>query len=138
VYKERLLRLADFLDGLLPTQLAMWTWVTSRDADGTIGGCGTVACAIGWACTIPEFQEAGLSFDSREKSPRFNGKHDGSAAAAFFGLAPAEVHHLFYPQFYEDKPTPRVVADRIRDVANGRYTVKQVDITQEMICTRND
>lgn len=61
--KERLLKLADLLDTVPPEG---WTFSTWARADNwseppIIGHRGTVACAAGWATTIPEFAAAGLT-----------------------------------------------------------------------------
>jgi hypothetical protein len=61
VNKERLLRLADLLDTIQPGRFDFGVWVSGpHDGDCyDLNHCGTVACALGWATTIPEF---GLRF----------------------------------------------------------------------------
>ncbi len=55
--RERLLRLADFLDTLPPSKFNYGTWADTLTPEGT---CGTTACALGWAAQMPEFRELGL------------------------------------------------------------------------------
>ena len=61
LYKNRLLLLADKLDQLPPGRFDYRRWV-ANDWDGSskLESCGSMACALGWATTIPELQEAGL------------------------------------------------------------------------------
>ncbi len=56
----RLLLLADFLDKLPPERFRFATWVGDTWGGKPDLSCGTTACALGWATTIPEFREAGL------------------------------------------------------------------------------
>lgn len=52
--KDRLLRLAAFLDTLPPERFDYRTWV-GRDWQGKADlSCGTTACALGWAMTLPD------------------------------------------------------------------------------------
>jgi hypothetical protein len=51
--RGRLAHLADFLDTVKLREFDLRTW--KREAD-----CGTTACAVGWAATLPEFQELGF------------------------------------------------------------------------------
>ena len=115
VYAGRLLRLADFLDALPPTRFKFDTWV-----GGDWGGlpdlsCGTTACGLGWATTMPEFQKLGLylsdgGYQSKlgrsAISPRL--RSDGKeplppweatllATNVIFGLSDDETDFLFTP-----------------------------------------
>lgn len=66
--------------------------VTSRD----LSLCGTSACALGWAATMPSFKRAGLSMDSVMATPNFKGRHYGlEAAKAFFDIDLLQAHNLF-------------------------------------------
>ncbi len=118
--RERLEVLADFLEALDPKQIRMDFWFDE---------CGTVACAGGWACRIPEFQAAGLrtSYDPSRAddiyscpTPVFSdedGEWDGyEALGAFFGLW--NPYWLFDPDEYrhEHPVTGTVVANRIRSL----------------------
>lgn len=115
---DRLLVLAAFLDTLPPEKLDMGVWAEKQK-------CGTVACAVGWACQIPEFQEAGLrvEWDKDECAvPVFGVVCGWATPAVFFGLPITCVHYLFDSELYEANAavSPRTVAARIRDfVASG-------------------
>lgn len=51
---DRLLRLAAFLDTLPPERFDYRTWV-GKDWQGKADlSCGTTACALGWAMTLPD------------------------------------------------------------------------------------
>lgn len=71
--KKALLELADFLENLDPKRFDIRTW--RRPNKNTVGfvsddqlltDCNTVACAIGWATTLPEWKEAGFYMDTLE------------------------------------------------------------------------
>lgn len=81
---QRLLRLADFLETVPPAQFDMRMW-----------WCGSRGCALGWACTIPEFVKAGLHLNDNGE-PAFNDGEETpfSAAESFFNLD-QDGWHLF-------------------------------------------
>lgn len=83
-----------------------------------IKGCNTAACAMGWACTIPEFKKAGLSFCTNEENivlrktiPNKNYKrtfYGYEAAEYFFGFKETTtVYCLFSPTGYIRRADPR-------------------------------
>lgn len=116
--KSRLLRLAEFLDTLDPTQFNIRNWVTDPDGkcagDGAVPGCGYAGCAVGWACVLPEFVEAGLRLV--DGAPRWG----NAPPEDFFGITEDEFDYLFMSGMYEDcapeDVTPKMVAERIREV----------------------
>jgi hypothetical protein len=56
-----LLTLADFLAELPPERFNYESWV-GEDWDGKPDlSCGTTACALGWACTMPAFRRLGAT-----------------------------------------------------------------------------
>ncbi len=55
--------------------------------------CGTIACAVGHACDIPEFQALGLHYD---EEPIYNGRNNWDAVADFFSLTREESEILFH------------------------------------------
>lgn len=68
---ERLTILAKFLETVQDNKLDLYNWrnntatgIPSSDVldEALINDCNTTACAMGWACTIPEFKDAGLSY----------------------------------------------------------------------------
>lgn len=87
-FKARLLRLADFLDTLEPARFDFNRWVGLSWGGKEDLSCGTTACGLGWATTIPEFRELGLRM--LRKAP----EHAGSpfhVNYGFVGLAESKV-----------------------------------------------
>jgi len=114
--RERLALLAERLREPLPagTIFNMGVWRVERD-------CGTVACAVGLAMAMPEFQAEGLSARSEMRTPGYFSPliHPGytsmAAVTEFFRLPFLEADFLFSPDSYERRSdtTPGEVADRI-------------------------
>lgn len=145
---ERLLKLADYMETLPDGRVDMSLWrdlpdeLTDRIKDGeeiSLSGqeCGTVACVLGHACTIPEFIKDGLEMRIR----RSEGMIDieitysvysyWSAASVFFDIPFDHATYLFgsYPKaitFYGmDKLSPKGIAAGIRRyVSHGGDLVK--------------
>lgn len=120
-HTERLLRLADLLDGVRPRLFNLGYWY---DGPGKYHGkmhdakkpeCRTVACAAGWAACDPWFKKRGLSL-SKDNSPRYRGKVGFRAVRSFFGINEDDAGRLFMasasPAY--TKTRPRTVAMRIR------------------------
>jgi len=136
---RRLLVLAAFLDELPPERFDYTKWV-GRDWGGAEDlSCGTVACALGWATTIPEFRELGLrlklgangSSGAVTLGDSEYASYGTSIAAAqeLFCLTSLQVNLLFVPSgraLYE-KSTPKQVADLIRSFANERWAYEDED-----------
>jgi hypothetical protein len=136
---ERLLKLADFLDTVPNSRFNIWSWTSHASGEGDTSTavkalgvarhhCGTTACAVGWACTIPEFKAAGLGF-SAEKWGDIPVYHDPDGIAApkfywtavteFFGLDAGTATSLFTDEGYSvDDPTPADVAAKIHRVVD--------------------
>lgn len=112
-YTERLQRLADFLKSLPDEKFCMDSW--SND-------CGSVACAVGWACTLPEFNALGLkSIDHHpfyHEPGRLHQEWGFDAAQKFFGLTPYMTLKLFKTTHRE--PTPMNIALIIEQYLNGQ------------------
>lgn len=122
---DGLLRLANFIEALRPEQ---WDYSTL----GETRSCGTVGCAIGWACLMPEAKEKGVEmkqsrWDIEFDSPCLTLFVDGSeasfsnAAHRLFGLSRNQAQHLFMPGEYDgasglpDDATAAQVAAHIRN-----------------------
>jgi hypothetical protein len=134
--KERLLKLATFLDTVPGPKFDLTHWRSKpnrysnpalayevSDADLLDPECGTTACAVGWACTIPEFKAAGLSHSA---TPQYSWTTAAgeelvsmgwNAVKRFFDLDGADADFLFmahkYPVLLRG---PAVVAQRIRNL----------------------
>lgn len=108
---DRLKLLADRLESHPPEQFDIRYW-----------HCGTACCAVGLACTIPEFREAGLELigdgKNEDYAPSFRGMNPWLSVQAFFGLDARQSQWLFDRAVYgisEDrKVEPEDVAFRIR------------------------
>jgi len=136
--KRRLLRLALLLETLPRKRFNYGHWV-GEDWKGDKGlSCGTTACALGWATTVPSF---GLVL--RASSPdsgayvslrgsRLGSKRDQpeEAAMSAFGLTKEEVFYLFYPynSGLRFNASPKRVAKHIRDfVKRGRHETGRLE-----------
>lgn len=79
--------------------------------------CGTSACAMGLAATIPEFKRAGLHLEGGWcPDVCYKDSGDGfEAAEKFFGLSMDDAAELFSPSGYvwSDRKNPLAVADKI-------------------------
>ncbi len=117
---DRLLRLAEFLEAL-PPEAFDYSDVFASD-DWGVRKCGTTACAMGWATTIPEFKKAGLKRrpcgSSKVCMVKF-GDRFGSfeACASFFEISEDDSYYLFDPGDSKlgDKATATQVAAHIRE-----------------------
>lgn len=115
---DRLLKLAEFLDTVEEDKFSLVTW-----------DCGTTACAVGWACRMPEFQAEGLGIDFEEGYglPTFHGYGGWQAVREFFQIDHETAALLFSEYSYDiyspdegdlvrdgSTTTARQVAERIR------------------------
>lgn len=126
---DRLTMLADKLDIVPPEHFDINVFVYHNK-------CGTVACAMGHAAMMPEFQALGLSLTYHSPPHlasiqfRRNGElyYDAVAAQHFFDLAGEQVKSLFFPTGYmhmhgrchpNPQPGPKDVAAKIRRLVAG-------------------
>lgn len=112
--RERLTKLAEFLDNMPEDgRFSLLTWVNGLRSINH--PCGFVACAVGWATTIPEFREQGLCMSYN--APKFDGKTDWWAVEAFFEITHEQSRVLFAGDHYAaGHKGPKDVAQRIREV----------------------
>lgn len=125
----RLLKLAKFLRTRVPVErFNMATWAGNHDIsfNEEMGlDCGTSACAMGWATTIPAFKKLGLTLKSIgrpgscEAQLQYRDLISFDAAAEFMGLTSSQTKHLFAPSYYEEYPTPSDVAARIEQLVHS-------------------
>lgn len=89
--------------------------VPAEDFDMAVWKCGTAACAVGWACLDPAFNEQGLSFAMPQELPTYASSRGGmcvhwDAVEVFFDLSELQARRLFswdaYRIFNNHKPTP--------------------------------
>lgn len=116
-HAARLLNLAAFLRKLPSRQFDLGYWVSKGDP--VKNECGTVACACGWAASIPSFRRAGLGYDTRKGDMTFTEGlphtfYGWRAIEEFFGLDGHESDHLFSEDGYPvGRRGPKSVALRI-------------------------
>lgn len=127
VGNRRLLKLAAYLATIPGRRFDYWKWV-GQDWKGKPDlSCGTRACALGWATTMPEFRRLGLSMVKEEPSP--NGRptlrghpnlYPVNVAALLFGISLEEATYLFIPRGEELNATPLYVARKIERFVKTR------------------
>ena len=105
IHFDRLLKLADFLDALPPKRFHYNHWVGDDWGGAADFSCGTTACALGWATTMPEFRELGLRMgrcgctpNCKVPSVQLGNLSDLGAAQDLFGLENEEARFLFIPK----------------------------------------
>lgn len=117
--KDRLLKLADFLETVPRVAFNIERWVTSgatKPEGARPGDCGFAGCAIGWAAHANLFE--GLSL--LEHSPSYHNTEGFEAVDLLFDFDDADpedygaylFHFANYPAPHN--PTPEDVAARIR------------------------
>jgi hypothetical protein len=114
--QDRLDLLADFLRDEVPEDhfdLGTWRYGCENEKALLLHQCGAVACAVGWACTMPRFKEAGLH-TNWTGSPVYGGYLGWNAVQAFFGLEQREAYALFSTDNYGEGASPLDVAQRIQ------------------------
>jgi len=121
--KRRLMTLAKYLEKVPPKRFDMNRWVDGEfcglDEEPAHDECGTTACAVGWAATIPSFKKAGLKINNR-LDPQSGRRKNWAAVQAFFGdISEEQAMWLFSPEdprywcLSRPKETPKKVARRI-------------------------
>lgn len=117
---RRLLKLAAFLRNL-PRNRFDYTQFVGDDWEGAPDlSCGTTACAMGWATTMPEFRRLGLRL-AAGGYPHIQGRGSGIAAAeTLFALGFGDAMYLFVPGLGEHPATPKQVAAKIERFVRGR------------------
>jgi hypothetical protein len=127
---RRLLLLADFLEKLPRKRFYYGSWVGEDWKGKQDLSCGTTACALGWAATLPSLRRAGLELRMSKhqngyvafrgmRGNRFEPGHHQSlcAAAKVFAISLDDANQLFaapYPSRLDDDATPKQVARHIR------------------------
>lgn len=122
----RLELLADLLEKLPKGRFDYTNWVGDFWKGKEDLSCGTTACALGWATTIPELRKLGLRMAKRggngtvilkRQDP---GEESGPLMAAMtvFNINQIDAMWLFYPndhnpEFREDSPGERAGSKRV-------------------------
>lgn len=124
--KERLQALANVLREVPDANFDLETWrytpgsgENATDVQVLSHNCGTTACAIGWACAMPEFQAQGLRWEGVQPALVGEGSLDTGwdAVKVFFGISYHASQRLFNQDGYDIDVhvTPNDVADSIED-----------------------
>lgn len=140
--KERLLKLAAFLETVPPERFDYNTWA-GEDWQGKPDlSCGTTACAFGWATAIPEFAAAGLKLVKNRHGSihvelagmaydQETGGYDRSLSSAvqFFDISSMDAHYLFIPEGSMEGWEATRVAQHIRNFveSDGEHEVLEDD-----------
>ena len=128
---QRLLMLADFLETVPEKKFDINVWRRDKNSwdisDGNlITECGTVACAVGWACALPEFQKMGLWYDLYPiyQIPGTEMKYEAwDAIQQFFDLDLGQSLYLFHSSAYgKVYGTRENVVSRIREYCVGKIS----------------
>lgn len=124
----RLLKLADFLETLPRKRFDYDTWVGNDWKGAPDLSCGTTACALGWATTMPELRAEGLHLSG---TPTYGwvtheptGATGEDAAMEVFGLDYDEAVYLFCP--LSDHPNPTVKRDAPAEMATPKQVAKHI------------
>ncbi len=136
---DLLLRLCDKLEKLPRSRFDYSTWVDTEKWKGKVDlSCGTTACALGWATTIPSIRKQGLKL-SRIGSVLCKGGYAELAASIAFGISNEDASFLFYPgsvssiynwQSPGQHATAKQVAAHIRRFVNA-HKVLHNDLHEE-------
>lgn len=94
--------------------------------EAEIAWCGTVACALGWACKIPELQSLGLQqTECGVPCLDMDGEELLGLAAAdeLFGITRDQSRNLFMRQYYSKgiRTTPSDVQEKIVALVKSYY-----------------
>lgn len=117
---ERLQHLITVLEGIPTDNFDLSGWTQSSIPDDAnqqeLIECGTVCCAVGWACLDPKFNAEGLTWDDWKDSPEFGSDTSWDAVELFFGIRYAVAETMFSDESYAVDATPQDVIERIREV----------------------
>lgn len=138
VYRpDYLLALADYLANV-DNQFDLGAWVGKLDGDGDLSSnvdptdvkrlkgnpkwkdlktCGTTACAMGHAPSVPLLAKAGLTLKAYGQYliPAYKGNEGFKAAQSLFGISNDVANHFFDGGAYDDEELkePKAVAKRL-------------------------
>ena len=120
-HKNRLLKLADFLDNLPRKQFNFGDVVEKFDEKKN---CGTICCAVGWCPTVFPRQWNWIT-EYGDFYVRTKGSKTGDwtkDAEEFFGIGYADVTNLFFP----NSEIPWARNTRLRNNATPKQVAKSI------------
>ena len=117
---ERLKELTKLLSTIPETNFDLDAWSGGENLIGVeqqyLIKCGTVCCAVGWACSHPPFVKQGLHWDSCDY-PAYQDSNAWGAVEAFFEIPVEVAEYLFDMDSYNLlNVKPKDVIDRINDI----------------------
>ena len=117
MHTHRLTTLAKFLRTVPEKKFDLTSWRDShRTTDDELRDptCNTAACAVGWACSLPEFKAEGLGFKGGpyQSHGELGNTYGWPAVREFFFLDSEQANYLFDFSSYE-RNNATDVADRI-------------------------
>lgn len=135
--RNRLLAVARKLRSIRREQFYFGNWASPEWQGKPDLSCGTTACGLGWATTIPSLRKAGLRIVRRAGGhiPVLGDHvpHYGTdAAAELFGITFYEAAFLFLPEIYNDEGekspardcTPKQLARHIERFCRRRFPAR--------------
>lgn len=122
---RRLLKLAALLRSLPRKRFDYSKWVGEDWKGAQNLSCGTTACALGWATTIPSLRRVGLRMQQDSMGgyvvlDGINSSDSWEAGAKVFSLSMEESEYLFTLDSDEDKSTPKQAARKIENFVKRR------------------
>ena len=118
--RERLEHLITVISKIPKENLSLKHWVSTPgnkigDIDQkSLVECGTVCCAVGWACSDPIFNEQGLVWDYMLQQPRYKYDTSWTAAMEFFDITFPKALRLFDWESYDENVTPEDIIAHIK------------------------
>lgn len=123
---ERLKELTNLLKTIPETNFDLAAWIDSGGSNilnidkQSLIDCGTVCCAVGWACSHPPFIKQGLHWDESDY-PAYGESSSWSAVEAFFDIPEEVAIYLFINASYNiANIKPQDVIDRINDIIEDK------------------
>lgn len=124
---KRILMLADFVEKVKEERFDYHSWAGYEWAGDPKLSCGTTACALGWATTIPFFRRLGLHLVNTEDLgpwPYVGRKKSGKALGELFGVNEYVYQALFIPDCpdgidtWDGDPTAKEWAEHARGIVD--------------------
>lgn len=83
--------------------------------------CGSTACAIGLACTIPEWKKDGFKMVAEGDAycPEYGPYASFDAVSRYLRITYEDVMYLFHEDSYLPEASPQDVANRIKEFINA-------------------
>lgn len=121
---NRILKLADFVAKIPRRRFDFNTFVGDDWGGAADLSCGTTACALGWATTMPLFKKLGLKLKSDPQvyqRIKYRGRHPEIYSQHLFGIDNSTFREIFYPSAFrlthlDPSATPKEWAKHARSI----------------------